>query len=462
MAAVGTTLLVASGTVAMSMAWAIGAQDVSNALGTSVGSKALTVSQAIVVGAVMEFLGSLVGGDVAATISGGILSMDSFEDGGVSGMAMYAHCMFCTMAGASMWLAVATYYSLPVSTTHSLVGALIGVGVMARGVGGIQWANVGRIVSSWITSPMLGGIIAYAIFSGIHTSILTATDPTAAAKRVTPVYTAATAGVLVSFLCLSGPSQWRLGSTAASALGVAVAAAVLAMMRSGLVGGGVAEGEDVLPQTAPHGGDTSDSGSADGGGDAAASAGADAGKEADADGKLDGDRTQRSPAERSFTTLMIVTACVVSFAHGSNDVSNSIGPFNALYEIYAHGRIRPGAPVPLWVLVAGGTGIVVGLGTYGHKVMATVGQKIARLTFSRGYAAQIGTALTVLTATQLGVSVSTTHCLIGAISGVALVEGRDKLNTATLKRIVVSWVVTIPAAAAFTVLLYGVLPIGLA
>lgn len=162
-------------------------------------------------------------------------------------------------------------------------------------------------------------------------------------------------------------------------------------------------------------------------------------------------------AEKGFASLMVITACVVSFAHGSNDVSNSVGPFTAVVEIYSTKGIKAGSTAPIWVLVVGGIGIVIGLGTYGHKVMATVGGKIAKLTFSRGFAAQIATALTVLTATQMGVSVSTTHCLIGAITGVAMVEGNDKINVNTIKRIVMSWVITIPAAALFAIFLYQIM-----
>lgn len=380
------------------------------------------------------------------------------------------------------------------------VGALIGVGVMAKGTDGIQWRSVLRIVSSWVSSPLLGGIISYLIFQGIYSGVLCARDPPEAARRVTPIYSAGTAGLLSVFLCLSGPQVLRIGSSAASGLGVVVACLVYVGLR--LRGDG-SRPSSVLPSStarfehrtgAPSHSleDGSDQGEGvntegdDGNSKKRVSKARDARDAARRESFTDGGSvpdgsedgrvgnsaaagtaddsakiTRSSEAERSFTTLMVVTACVVSLAHGSNDVSNSIGPFSALYEIYQNGVIRPGAPPPLWVLVAGGLGIVVGLGTYGHKVMATVGEKIAKLTFSRGYAAQIGTALTVLTATQLGVSVSTTHCLIGAISGVALVEGRGKLNTATLRRIVVSWVVTIPAAAAFTVALYVVLPIGL-
>lgn len=510
-----TWLLTTSFLIAFAMAWAIGAQDVSNALGTSVGSKAITVQQAIYIAGIFEFAGSLAGGEVAGMISGGILSVKNFMDLGDDGVTLYAQVMFSTMFGAFLWLAFATYFSLPVSTTHSLVGALIGVGFLSLGPQSINYSSLTAIITSWVTSPLLGGAFAYIIFSTLHTTILIQPNPRKAAIENVPYFIGFTFGTLIAFIVRVGPKSIRLSVEASLMIFVFTAIALSVFIKTvGIkqfslffhrlsitfkgLGGAVVEvtsdkydinnstsdnAKESENQSLLEGGKMSKSSSSNnvneqklntrtrisstvvksensGENTAAFLRNSGSGDEAEEEGNtLDsredgGRKSDLALAEAMFINLMVITACVVSFAHGSNDVSNAIGPFTAIQEIWFTGQISTDSKPPAWILVGGGVGIVFGLGTYGHKVMATVGENIAKLTYTRGFTAQISTALTVLMATQLGLSVSTTHCLIGAITGVALVEGSEKINKATIKKIIMSWLVTLPASAFFGVLIF--------
>eukprot|EP00943_MAST-04B_sp_MAST-4B-sp1_P002324 g2324.t1 len=510
-----TWLLTTSFLIAFAMAWAIGAQDVSNALGTSVGSKAITVQQAIYIAGVFEFAGSLAGGEVAGMISGGILSVKNFMDLGQDGVTLYAQVMFSTMFGAFLWLAFATYFSLPVSTTHSLVGALIGVGFLALGPQSVNYSSLTAIVTSWVTSPLLGGAFAYIIFSTLHTTILIQPNPRKAAMENVPYFIGFTFGTLIAFIVRVGPKSIRLSVEASvmifafTAIALSVLIKTVGIKQFSLffhrlsiafkgLGGAVVEvtsdkydsntstGENAKEsenQSLLEGGKISKSSSSNNVNEqklntrtrvsstvvksensventAAFLRNSGSGDEAEEEGNaLDsredgGRKSDLALAEAMFINLMVITACVVSFAHGSNDVSNAIGPFTAIQEIWFTGQISTDSKPPVWILVGGGVGIVFGLGTYGHKVMATVGENIAKLTYTRGFTAQISTALTVLMATQLGLSVSTTHCLIGAITGVALVEGSEKINKATIKKIIMSWLVTLPASAFFGIIIF--------
>ncbi len=474
--------------IAFAMAWAIGAQDVSNALGTSVGAKAVTVQQAIYIAGICEFVGSLAGGEVAGMISGGILSVDRFTELGHEGVELYSIVMLSTMSGAFLWLAIATYFSLPVSTTHSLVGALVGVGTVTLGAQAVNFTSISAIVASWITSPLLGGAISYIVFSVIHTQILMAPNPQEAVDRVLPHFYGFTAGTCVVFIARVGPKVVRLtmGKSILSFFAsygiftfLASQPVLMAQLGSLRVGAGAAltkkgrrnenkdrkksvgsglnkgmdrnvtstgtdsensgnvvedckaveshklleksapvrrdadvdtAGKNILEDTVGAGTGRCDDefgGSDSKGGNIMITGSNISARDVEFGNKLDdtGDDSKSTdmpnPIESAFGPLMVVTACVVSIAHGSNDVSNAVGPFTAIAHIHTTGQIPNGGAAPIWVLVCGGIGIVAGLGTYGHKVMATIGKKIAKLTFTRGFAAQLGTALTVLCATQV-------------------------------------------------------------
>eukprot|EP00743_Colponemidia_sp_Colp-15_P004968 GILK01005354.1.p1 GENE.GILK01005354.1~~GILK01005354.1.p1 ORF type:complete len:436 (+),score=77.19 GILK01005354.1:76-1383(+) len=423
-----TALVVGSGALAASMAWAIGAQDVSNALGTSVGSKALTVKQAVIVAAIFEFLGSTLGGSVSQTISDGIIDSSIFEEYEFLMLAM-----FSTLGGAFVWLLIATFVSAPVSTTHSLVGSLVGVGLLVGSTKAVKFNSLLKIISSWVTSPVLGGLVSYSIYRYIHQRILRAKRPAEQAIRYQPLFVGFTVWVLVVFLLQNGPKHLQLsfpnaalcGLVSAGIVGVAIRSNQSSVQRWFKSPALDLEGESI---------------------------------ELRADDEESDKYHELAEAESHFSMLMVATACVVALAHGANDVSNSVGPFIAIlnaYQTQSTQAVSTGTPV--WVLVCGGIGIVLGLATYGYKVMKTVGEQITVLTFSKGFAAQIGTAVTVLFATTLGLTVSTTHCIIGAITGVALVTGTTAINVHTLKRIAMSWVVTIPVSMLASVCLYKIL-----
>eukprot|EP00742_Colponemidia_sp_Colp-10_P008282 GILJ01008957.1.p1 GENE.GILJ01008957.1~~GILJ01008957.1.p1 ORF type:complete len:437 (+),score=79.75 GILJ01008957.1:82-1392(+) len=424
-----TALVLGSGALAASMAWAIGAQDVSNALGTSVGSKALTVNQAVIVAAIFEFLGSTLGGSVSQTISDGIIDSSIFEE-----YEFLILAMFCTLGGAFIWLLIATFVSAPVSTTHSLVGSLVGVGLLVGSSKAVKFHSLLKIVSSWLTSPLLGGLVSYIIYRYIYQRILRAKRPAEQAIRYQPLFVGFTVWVLVVFLLQNGPKHLQLSFSNAALCG---------LVSAGIVAMAIRSNQSSVQRWFKTKNDV----------DLEAES-----IELRADDEESDKHYELAEAESHFSMLMVATACVVALAHGANDVSNSVGPFIAILNAYQTQSTKAvSTGTPLWVLVCGGIGIVLGLATYGYKVMKTVGEQITVLTFSKGFAAQIGTAVTVLFATTLGLTVSTTHCIIGAITGVALVTGTTAINVHTLKRIAMSWVVTIPVSMFASVCLYKIL-----
>jgi PiT family inorganic phosphate transporter len=342
--------------------------------------------------------------------------------------------MMSTMAGAFIWLAAATFLELPVSTTHSLVGALVGVGTVTLGSSAINYTSIIAIVTSWVTSPLLGGAISFIVFSVIHTQILLAENPKTAVARVLPHFYGFTGGTSVAFIARVGPIVLRLTigqSLFAFILAYACTYIVALHKKVGVESGkgkilknqqGKSKNQNrsnsVNPKNKGKGVKKMDNATtsklavtAAAATAAAAAATATATAIEDVENgnvSLDEDNNSKDSEskpkddiEAAFGPLMVVTACVVSIAHGSNDVSNAVGPFTAIAHIHATGQIPKGGAAPVWVLICGGIGIVAGLGTYGHKVMATIGEKIAKLTFTRGFSAQIGTALTVLCATQV-------------------------------------------------------------
>lgn len=394
--------------IGLFMAWNIGANDVANAMGTSVGSGALTLRQAILVAAVFEFAGAvLVGAHVTDTIKGGILPPEQFA----ASPDVFMHGMAAALLGAAVWLLVATIFGLPVSTTHSIVGAVVGFGLLTIGWGEIAWDTLGSIVLSWVVSPLCGGLIAYLMFRFVHGRILLAESPYDATVRWAPRLVALVGFTLGLSILYKGLKNFHLDFPF-----VVAGPACLAL--GGVVGLGMRAW--LSRRTRPVGDPV-------------------------------------VAVERLFGGLQVVTACYVAFAHGANDVANAIGPLAAVMQVYREGVVAAEAPVPIWILVLGGCGIVVGLATYGYKVIETVGHKITTMTPTRGFSAEFGAATTVLLASRLGLPVSTTHTLIGAVIGVGVARGMAALNLRVIRNIVSSWIVTIPAAAAVTMVAYGVL-----
>lgn len=391
------------------MAWGIGANDVANAMATSVGSKALTIRQAILVAAVFEFLGAvLAGGAVTSTIRKGIV--DSNLLGGQPELLVYG--MLSALLAAGTWLLVASRNGWPVSTTHSIVGAIVGFAAVGIGVDAVQWGQVVTIVMSWVVSPLTAGFIAFLIYQSVLRLVLRHDDPLVRAKRYVPLYMFLAAFTLTLVTILKGLSHVGLDlSLAASYLYATLIAAGVAIV------GGI-----VIRRIEP-------------------------------DPKID-KKQHFHTVERVFGVLMVITACGMAFAHGSNDVANAIGPVAAVISVAQSGQVAAQSALPIWVLMLGGGGIVIGLATFGRHVIATVGERITQLTPSRGFAAELAAATTIVIASGTGIPISTTHTLVGAVLGVGLARGIEAIDLRVVGRIFLSWVVTIPAGAVLSIMFF--------
>jgi PiT family inorganic phosphate transporter len=393
-----TVFLAVAVALGLFMAWNIGANDVANAMGTSVGSGALTLRQAILVAAVFEFGGAvLVGAHVTETIKGGIIPPEPFA----ADPQVFMYGMASALAGAAAWLLIATVLGLPVSTTHSIVGAVVGFGLVTVGWAEVQWHTLGPIVISWVVSPLCGALLAFLTFSFIRRNIILSDEPYAATVQWAPHLIAVVGFTLGLSVLYKGLANLNLD------LPFSVAGPVCLLIGGTL---GLAMRVWLSRRHVPDG-------------------------------------FSVTSVERLFAGLQIVTASYVAFAHGANDVANAIGPMAAIIQVWQEGSMAAKAAVPIWVLAIGGMGIVVGLATYGYKVIQTVGHKITSMTPTRGFSAEFGTATTVLLASRLGLPISTTHTLIGAVIGVGLARGLAALNLRVIRNIAYSWVITLPASA---------------
>lgn len=391
------------------MAWNIGANDVANAMGTSVGSHAITMKQAVLLAAVFEFAGAfLVGGHVTNTVRKGIISTDVFQ----GNAEIFVLGMLSALLAAGIWLNLATFLGLPVSTTHSIIGAIVGFGLLVGGFSAIHWGKLGSVVMSWVISPICGGIVGWVTFTFIKRTVLTSWNPVRAARRVVPILIFPVAVIIVLSMLYKGLKNLKLDVPFSRAVIIAVIIGILAgyIMKFFLA---------VRLKETPR-------------------------RRADAFGQV----------EKIFAYLQVGTACYVAFAHGANDVANAIGPFAAIVAVFKSGDLAMKVPVPLWVLALGGVGIVVGLGTWGYRVIETIGKKITSITPSRGFSAEFATATTVLVCSKLGLPVSTSHTLVGSVIGVGMARGMAALNLGVIRNIINSWIITIPAAAGVTVLIF--------
>ena len=390
------------------MAWTIGANDVANAMGTSVGSRALTLVQAIIVAGVLEFAGAvLVGAYVTDTVRKGIVDPMLFA----GDPRLLVDGMLSALAAAAIWLHVATKLGWPVSTTHSIVGAVAGFGIIVAGSEAIQWAKLGQIAASWVVSPLTSGLVGYAIYRLVRRQVTERADPAEAARRNAPLLVGVMAFVLTLVLLFKGLKNLKLNLIAWQVLAAAAAVALLSTLLAWRFGwrGQVRR------------------------------------------------RSGHSPMEQVFCPLQVVTASFVAFAHGANDVANAVGPVAAVISTIGSGSVAQQVPVPWWILVGGGFGIVIGLASYGSRVMRTIGSRITEITPSRGFAAEFGAAVTILLGSKLGLPLSTTHTLVGAVIGVGFAGGIRALNLAVIRGIVASWILTIPFAGVVCVLVFKTL-----
>jgi PiT family inorganic phosphate transporter len=396
------------------MAWNIGANDVANAFGTSVGSGAITIGKAILFAAIFEFSGAFfVGAPVAETISGAIVAPETFSfRPEVLGIGMLA-----SLLAASIWLNIATILGQPVSTTHAIIGAVIGFACVACGPACVGWTKMGTIAASWVVSPLVGGILAYAIYRwGVMRYVLKNRHPIYMAGLFMPLAMGSLAGIILFSIIFQGLPGLRLDLPLAWALPISV-------------GTGLAVGVFIrlairrrmwkhrIPRS-----------------------------------------EQNTAIERWFGHMQVATACYMSFAHGANDCANAIGPLAAAIQIFRNPSVVPThIPIPAWLLVFGGVGIVFGLATYGYKVIKTIGKNITEVTPTRGFSAEFGTATSVLVFSKLGMPISTTFVIVGAVMGVGLARGYAALDMGVIRRIFTSWVITIPISALLSMVIYWIL-----
>lgn len=451
------------------MAWSIGANDVANAMGTSVGSGALTLRNAVIIAAVLEFAGAfLVGMHVSETVRKGIINPEVFA----SEPMMFVLGMLASLLAAGLWLQVASYFGWPVSTTHSIVGAILGFGIAYAGIEAVHWDKVGSIVSSWVVSPLLSGSISYLIFQLIRRRIFFSHNPVRAAKKLTPYLVFFVFIVLTLVTVFKGLKNLKLDLSLPAAFGVAaVVALIAALISKVLVNRIQTEGETVesdpardaylltgLEKAVKHLQRVKTTAS----GDLRRQA-SDLLKETRRltstarQQQVQGGVSAYQGVERIFVYLQILSACFVAFAHGANDVANAIGPLSAVVATLDQGLVAVKSAVPIWALALGGLGIVIGLATWGWRVIETIGKRITELTPTRGFCAEIGAATTIVCASKLGLPISTTHTLVGAVLGVGLARGIGALNLNTVRDIIASWIITIPAGAILTVTFFYIL-----
>ncbi len=450
------------------MAWNIGANDVANAIGTSVGSGALTLRQAVVLAAIMEFAGAfLFGSHVSETIQTGIIQVEDFAHNPY----LLVYGMLSALIAAGVWLQIASYYGWPVSTTHSIVGAIVGFGLVAGGVEMVQWNHVVSIVSSWVISPLLGGLLSYTIFTFIRRKIFYDRHPLEAAKRITPFLVFFSMSIMSMLILFHGLEGRDMGFWEAFGLSLAIGAVTGEASRwltkriksatshhktSPAYGPEVALELDKAKKHLTRVQDTS-SGELQYYVSLMVEEVENISTSLKQDAQVESDNSEYTAIEKIFTYLQMVTAALMAFAHGANDVANAIGPVAASLAILAEGNVGFGTTLPTWLLCLGGLGIVAGLATWGWRVIETIGKKITELTPTRGFCAELAAATTVVVASRLGMPISTTHTLVGAVLGIALARGIGALNLATTRDIVLSWLVTVPAGAAIAASVFATL-----
>ena len=391
------------------MAWNIGANDVANSMAPAVGAKAITIRQAVFIAGILNIVGAtFIGSHVTDTIRKGIVSTEVMSDPHVVLAGALA-----AMLAAALWVSYATWRSLPVSTTHSIVGAMIGFGITAGGFSVINWGKLGAIVLSWIISPVLSLIIGYIMFKLIIRVILSRDSVFKQSIRTSPYFIGSAIFVVVLSFIFKTPLGNELAISTPMALIVALFfAAVFGYLGKLLL-------QKFLFQ-----------------------------KEENSNG-----------AEEVFRRIQIGTACYIALAQGANDVANAIGPLAVIYFLVKTGTVGARVPIPIFLLLFGGVGIALGIGMAGKRVMTTIGTKITTLTNSRGFAVSFSAATTVLVASKLGLPVSTTHAAVGGVMGVGLARGLDAVNFRIIFQIMIYWILTVPASAITSMIIYKIIRI---
>ena len=381
------------------MAWSIGSNDVANSMATAVGAKAITFKQAVLIAGILNFVGAvLLGPHVAETVKGKIVNTEMIADPQILLLGFVA-----SLLAAALWVTLSTWKSMPISTTHSIIGALMGFGIIAGGMSAVNWGKVSSVAASWVLSPVVGCILAFLVFKIIVKLIFAKDKPVKSAKIVGPLIIGVTAFLIVSSLLLKttlsdilGISDLPQALLISTVVSIVVSALAMFLLRN-------IEATSVEDYVT---------------------------------------------VEGIFRKLQIITSCYVAFSHGANDVANAIGPVAAIVPLASSGEMSPAAQIPLYLLALGGIGITVGCLTWGRRVMRTVGGRITSLTNTRGFSVDFGAATTVLVASKLGLPVSTSHTVVGAVIGVGLARGLEAVDLNVIKKIIISWLLTVPIAAA--------------
>lgn len=404
-----TIYIILAGTLGLFMAWGIGANDVANAMGTSIGSKVLTMKQAVIVAAIFEFSGAfLAGGQVTSTIRKGIIDSTAISQS--PDLLIFG--MLASLIAAGLWLLIASWAGWPVSTTHTIIGAIVGFAIVGIGVDAVNWVKVGTIAMSWVVSPLLSGTLAFILFRSVQKLILNTDNPIANAKKYVPVYIFATGFMIALVTLFKGLKHVGLEFSTAQNYGIALTVGLVI----------TACGTYFISKINIDPSDDKD--------------------------------FHFANVEKIFSVLMVVTACAIAFAHGSNDVANAVGPMAAVISIVSEGEVTQNSAMPVWILLVGGIGIVAGLAMYGQKVIATIGKKITELTPSRGFCCELAASTTIVIASSTGIPISTTHTLVGAVLGVGLARGIGALNLSVVGKIFMSWIITLPAGALLSIFFF--------
>ncbi len=373
------------------LAFAIGANDVANSMATAVGAKAITPKQAVFIAATLELLGALLfGSHVTSTIMKGIVKWEA-----VNNPQVLLYGAMATLIATTCWILIATFWSMPISTTHSVVGGMMGFGLVAAGWGAINWYTMLKITLTWVISPFFGALLSYAVFKIIVWTILHKDNPYASAIKFAPYYIAATVFIIIFLFTYKTLDMDMLmvilTSLALSAISLLITIKFFSNNLS-----------------------------------------------------FEKPDDEYLEVERIFRKMQVLTSCYVSFSHGANDVANAIGPLALIMAVLTTGVASPNIEVPLWILFLGGAGIATGVAILGKKVMKTIGEDITTLNNTRGFSIDFGTATTVLIASVMGVPVSTTHTVVGSVTGIGMAHGMEMVNVGVLKNIVLSWLLTVP------------------
>jgi PiT family inorganic phosphate transporter len=390
------------------MAWSIGSNDVANSMATAVGAKAITFKQAVIIAGILNFIGAVfVGPHVAETVRKGIV-----YSGGIESTSLLLG-FIASLLAAALWVTLSTWKEMPISTTHSIIGALMGFGIIAGGMSAVNWGKVGFVAASWVLSPVAGCILAFLVFKIIVKLIFAKERPVKSAKIVGPIIIGVTALVISLSLLMKTPLGKSLNITILDALllsgVISIFVAIIGMMLLRKIDD--TKKEDYIT------------------------------------------------VEGIFRKLQIVTSCYVAFSHGANDVANAIGPVAGIIPLATNGEMNPSVSIPTWLLALGGFGIAVGCMTWGRRVMRTVGERITNLTNTRGFSVDFGAATTVLIASKLGMPISTSHTVVGAVIGVGLARGLEAVDLSIIRKIVISWILTLPIAAGTSITIFLILRI---